>query len=53
MTLEGIALTGDPSYGIIMEAYPFVARKLLSEDRPEIQRALQQVCHSLFSSDYI
>ena len=37
ITLEGIALTGDPSYGIIMEAYPFVARKLLSEDRPEIQ----------------
>ena len=46
ITLEGIALTGDPSYGIIMEAYPFVARKLLSEDRPEIQRALQQVLYS-------
>ena len=46
VTLEGIALTGDPSYGIIMEAYPFVARKLLSEDRPEIQRALQQVLYS-------
>ena len=25
---EGIALTGDPNYGIIMEAYPFVARKV-------------------------
>ena len=25
VTLEGIALTGDPSYGIIMEAYPFVS----------------------------
>jgi aarF domain-containing kinase len=46
VTLEGIALTGDPSYGIIMEAYPFVARKLLSEDRPEIQRALQEVLYS-------
>ena len=33
VTLEGIALTGDPNYGIIMEAYPFVARKLLREDR--------------------
>ena len=46
VTLEGIALTGDPDYGIIMEAYPFVARKLLSEDRPEIQKALQEVLYA-------
>eukprot|EP00468_Gymnochlora_sp_CCMP2014_P013038 CAMPEP_0167751766 /NCGR_PEP_ID=MMETSP0110_2-20121227/6762_1 /TAXON_ID=629695 /ORGANISM="Gymnochlora sp., Strain CCMP2014" /LENGTH=895 /DNA_ID=CAMNT_0007637301 /DNA_START=1562 /DNA_END=4249 /DNA_ORIENTATION=+ len=45
VTLEGVALTGNPDYGIIMEAYPFVARKLLREDRPEIQRALQQVLY--------
>ena len=36
VTLEGIALTGNPNYGIITEAYPFVARKLLKEDRPEV-----------------
>ena len=41
VTLEGIALSGDPNYGIILESYPFVARKLLSEDRPELQKALQ------------
>ncbi len=29
VTLEGLALIGDPDYGLIMEAYPFVARKLL------------------------
>jgi len=46
VTLEGLALTGDESYGIIMESYPFIARKLLSEDRPEIQRALQEVLYS-------
>jgi len=34
VTLEGVALSGDPNYGIIMESYPFVARKLLKEDRP-------------------
>lgn len=45
VTLEGVALSGDPNYGIIMEAYPFVARKLLKEDRPEIQRALQEVLY--------
>jgi predicted unusual protein kinase regulating ubiquinone biosynthesis (AarF/ABC1/UbiB family) len=45
VTLEGVALTGDPNYGIITEAYPFVARKLLREDRPEIQKALQEVLY--------
>jgi len=46
VTLEGVALTGNPDYGIIMESYPFIARKLLQEDRPEIQQALQQVLYS-------
>lgn len=46
VTLEGVALTGNPQYGIIMESYPFIARKLLSEDRPEIQKALQEVLYS-------
>ncbi len=46
VTLEGVALTGNPNYGIIMEAYPFIARKLLREDRPEIQQALQEVLYS-------
>lgn len=51
VTLEGIALTGNPDYGIIMESYPFIARKLMKEDRPEIQRALQEVLYSGTSSD--
>jgi len=46
VTLEGIALNGNPDYGIIMESYPFIARKLMSEDRPEIQRALEEVLYS-------
>ena len=45
VTLEGIALSGNPDYAIIMEAYPFIARKLLQGDRPEIQMALQQVLY--------
>uniref|UniRef100_A0A6U3TXQ3 Protein kinase domain-containing protein n=1 Tax=Octactis speculum TaxID=3111310 RepID=A0A6U3TXQ3_9STRA len=45
VTLEGVALLGDPDYGLITEAYPFVARKLLSEDRPEIQRSLEEVLY--------
>lgn len=46
VTLEGVALTGNPNYGLIMESYPFVARKLLSEDRPELQKALQEVLYA-------
>ena len=51
VTLEGIALTGNPEYGIIMESYPFIARKLLREGRPEIQKALQEVLYSSDSSE--
>lgn len=40
ITLEGIALQGDEEYALIMEAYPFVARKLLKDDTPELQKAL-------------
>merc|ERR1719201_1935500 len=46
VTLEGLALQADPDYGLVLEAYPFVARKLLSSDRPEVQRALQEVLYA-------
>lgn len=45
VTLEGIALQADPDYSLIMEAYPFVARKLLREDRPAVQKALQETLY--------
>lgn len=46
VTLEGVALTGDPNYGLIMEAYPFVSRKLLSDGRPSVQKALSDVLYA-------
>jgi hypothetical protein len=46
VTLEGVALSGDPNYAIIRSSYPFVARKLLREGRPQIQKALQDVLYS-------
>ncbi|GMI20214.1 hypothetical protein TeGR_g1470 [Tetraparma gracilis] len=49
ITLEGVALTGDPNYGIIREAYPFIARRLLRDDRPVLQQALNEILYS--SSD--
>ena len=45
VTLEGIALTGDPEYALIQEAYPFVARRLLSSDRPAIRTALREALY--------
>jgi hypothetical protein len=32
-TLEGIALVGDPNYQMVSQAYPFVARKVLRNER--------------------
>ena len=51
VTLEGIALTGKPSYALIMESYPFIARKLLNSDRPAIQMALQELLYSYDPND--
>eukprot|EP00667_Euglena_gracilis_P002216 EG_transcript_2216 len=51
VTLEGIALRGNPNYGIVTEAYPFVARKLLREDRPEVQRALAELLYGGIQKD--
>jgi aarF domain-containing kinase len=51
VTLEGVALSGNPDYGIIMEAYPFIARRLMKEGRPEIQKALQEVLYTSNDGD--
>eukprot|EP00903_Cladosiphon_okamuranus_P007787 g7536.t1 len=44
--LEGVALTGDPDYRIVMEAYPFVTRKIISDDSPALQRALRDILYT-------
>jgi len=46
VTLEGVALTGNPDYGLILEAYPFIARKLLTTESSTVQKALQEVLYS-------
>jgi len=46
VTLEGVALTGNPDYGLILEAYPFIARTLLTRDSSTVQKALQEVLYS-------
>ena len=39
--LEGVALQTDPSFRIISEAYPYIARQLLSDEDPEVKSALK------------
>lgn len=44
--LEGIALTGDSDYRIVMESYPFVSRRLLTnEGSPRLQQALNDILY--------
>ncbi len=39
--LEGIALVGDPQFAIVDEAYPFIAKLLLTDQSPRLQAALR------------
>ena len=45
-------MTGNPNYGIILESYPFVARKLLSEDRPVSYDAIHYTKYTLRVAHY-
>lgn len=47
-TLEGIALTGDPGYQMVSQAYPFVVRKVLRNDTRSLAVVLRKI---LFGSD--
>lgn len=41
--IEGIALRVDPSYSIVKECLPYLARRLLIDDSPRMRAALRQV----------
>ena len=43
--LEGIGLASDKDYSIANECYPYVARRLLTDDTPETRRALEQLLY--------
>ena len=49
--LEGIALVGDPQFAIVDEAYPYVAKRLLTDKSPRLQAALRymvRICLAAF-----
>ncbi|KAJ7299863.1 hypothetical protein O6H91_Y130400 [Diphasiastrum complanatum] len=39
--LEGIALVGNPDFGIVDEAYPYIAQRLLTDSSPRLREALR------------
>ena len=44
--LEGVALVGDPNFAIVDEAYPYIAKRLLTDDSPRLQEALRYMVSS-------
>lgn len=46
VTLEGIALSGNPEYALIQEAYPFVSRTLLRGESPRLRDSLRDALYS-------
>lgn len=44
--LEGIALTGDEDYRIVLESYPYVTRRLMTDKSPRLQQALNEILYN-------
>ncbi|HEY9819017.1 MAG TPA: AarF/ABC1/UbiB kinase family protein [Candidatus Obscuribacterales bacterium] len=43
VTLEGIAINIDPNFKVLSKAYPYVARRLLTDQSPELRSSLQDL----------
>jgi len=48
--LEGLALQADPAYKLLGKAYPYMARRLLTDPAPELRCALLTAAPGLRSS---
>ena len=44
--LEGIALASDPNYKVLGAAYPWVARRLLTDESPELRKTLRKLLYT-------
>lgn len=52
--LEGIALVGNPDFAIVDEAFPYIAKRLLTDDTPRLRAALQYMVYgksNVFDAD--
>jgi predicted unusual protein kinase regulating ubiquinone biosynthesis (AarF/ABC1/UbiB family) len=43
VSLEGIAITIDPNFKVLVSAYPYVAKRLLTDPAPELQASLKNL----------
>lgn len=43
--LEGIALVGNPDFAIVDEAYPYIAKRLLTDPSPKMKEALRYMIY--------
>lgn len=43
VTLEGIAITIDPQFKVLSVAYPYVAKRLLTDPAPELRQSLKDL----------
>jgi predicted unusual protein kinase regulating ubiquinone biosynthesis (AarF/ABC1/UbiB family) len=43
VTLEGIAINVDPEFKVLSKAYPYVAKRLLTDPAPELRSSLQEL----------
>ena len=43
--LQGIALSADPNYKVLGSAYPWIARRLLSDNSPDLQETLRALLY--------
>ncbi|CAN0093839.1 unnamed protein product [Ectocarpus sp. 6 AP-2014] len=43
--LEGIALVGNPGFAIVDEAYPYISKRLLTDDSPRLREALRYMIY--------
>ena len=43
VTLEGIAIHIDPNFKVLSEAYPYVAKRLLTDTAPELRESLRDL----------
>ncbi|GLC37172.1 hypothetical protein PLESTB_000987700 [Pleodorina starrii] len=44
--LEGIALAADPNYKVLGSAYPWIARRLLTDPSPDLRTALRRLLYT-------
>lgn len=44
-TLEGIGLSIDPSYSILQECYPYLAKRLMTDNSPRSRQALRNMLY--------